>query len=89
MKAAANQVASRIEKVHPDLVKFFTPAATKLLEKDEISAVDALASAFATISGFDRPPARKSIITAQQGIATMQLTIEENSRLDGRRTAAR
>ena len=78
LEAAASQISSRLDAVHPELVQHFTPAATELLERDDgKSAVEALASAFATMSGYTQPPERKSLINGSKGTATLLLSFEE------------
>ncbi|CAK7340399.1 unnamed protein product [Dovyalis caffra] len=69
--SSAEQVVATLNGVHPESVEFFTPTAQKLIEEKGTSA---LAAALAHLSGFSRPPSSRSLISHEQGWATLQLT---------------
>ncbi|KAL2477795.1 DEAD-box ATP-dependent RNA helicase 3 [Forsythia ovata] len=73
LESSAEQVVATLSGVHPESVKYFTPTAQKLMERE---GVNALAAALATLSGFSRPPSSRSLISHEQGLVTLQLTRE-------------
>ncbi|KAA8536673.1 hypothetical protein F0562_029151 [Nyssa sinensis] len=69
--SSAEQVVATLSGVHPESLEYFTPTAQKLIKEQ---GVDALAAALAQLSGFSQPPSSRSLITHEQGLATLQLT---------------
>ncbi|KAJ6397384.1 hypothetical protein OIU77_018406 [Salix suchowensis] len=71
LESSAEQVVATLRGVHPESVEFFTPTAQKLIEEQ---GTNALAAALAHLSGFSQPPSSRSLISHEQGWATLQLT---------------
>ncbi|XP_061971586.1 DEAD-box ATP-dependent RNA helicase 3, chloroplastic-like isoform X1 [Populus nigra] len=71
LESSAEQVVATLSGVHPESVEFFTPTAQKLIEEQ---GTNALAAALAHLSGFSQPPSSRSLISHEQGWATLQLT---------------
>lgn len=71
MRAASLQVANRLDKVDPAVVKFFEPAAERLLQVQDPHF--SLAASLAALSGFTEVPKPRSLITQEEGVMTLRL----------------
>eukprot|EP00803_Ostreobium_quekettii_P002508 evm.model.scf_779.5 EVM.evm.TU.scf_779.5 scf_779:35823-41684(-) len=71
MQASTKSVLTRMGAVEPEVVKFFGPAAEKLLSSGDAQQV--LAAALASMSGFDRVPKPRSLLTQQEGWVTLRM----------------
>ena len=76
MEAAAYRVAMNLEQVNPDLDPYFLPMAEKLMED---GGVTKLARALAWMSGYKAPPSKRSLLTGEDELRTVQLKPEQES----------
>lgn len=75
LRAASRQVATRLDAVDPDVIKFFEPAAERLLQvKDPHHC---LAASLAALSGFTEVPKPRSLITQETGMQTLRVMADE------------
>lgn len=70
MQASTKSVMEKIQKVRPEVVKFFEPAAEKLLENE--SGKQILAAALASMSGFTKVPQSRSLLSQDEGMVTLR-----------------
>jgi len=62
-------ISSRLDAVHPEMSEKFFEAAQKKI--DESGSVEALAAAYAVMSGFTEPPAPRSLLTYEKGFVSV------------------
>eukprot|EP00803_Ostreobium_quekettii_P002697 evm.model.scf_840.6 EVM.evm.TU.scf_840.6 scf_840:56436-62199(-) len=72
MQASTKSVLTRMSSVEPEVVKFFGPAAEKLLTSGDAQQV--LAAALASMSGFDKVPRPRSLLTQEEGLVTLRVS---------------
>ncbi|GMH35171.1 hypothetical protein BSKO_03039 [Bryopsis sp. KO-2023] len=70
MQSSAKTVLQRMQVVEPEVVKFFQPAAEKVISSGNQAQV--LAAAFAAMSGFSSVPQHRSLLTHRAGYVTLR-----------------
>jgi len=70
MQASTKHVLDKIKDVQPEVLKFFEPAATKLVAAGNGTQV--LAAALASMSGFVKVPRPRSLLTQNEGMVTLR-----------------
>jgi ATP-dependent RNA helicase DDX21 len=86
MTAASRSVLTRLDKVEGGVIDFFVPAAEKLLSAGQPTRV--LAAALAAMSGFKSVPKPRSLLTGEDGRATLRL-LAASGRVDGYNSLAK
>jgi ATP-dependent RNA helicase DDX21 len=71
MSAAAKQVMGRLDQLDKDVVSFFSPVAKQVLASKDPQV--ALEAALAALSGIVTVPQRRSLLTMEEGMTTLQL----------------
>lgn len=70
MHSSTKHVLERMQQVQPEVLKFFEPAATKLMKSGDGAQV--LAAALASLSGFAKVPKPRSLLTQEEGKVTLR-----------------
>jgi len=83
MTTAARNVLTQLDKVDNGVIDFFVPAAERLLASDQPSRV--LAAALASMSGFQKPPLTRSLLTYEDGLVTLRI-LAPRGQIDGWRS---
>eukprot|EP00210_Caulerpa_lentillifera_P007790 g7434.t1 len=71
MQSSTKHVLEKMAKVQPEILKFFEPAAKKLMENGDSSQI--LAASIALLAGFDKLPTQRSLLTQEAGKVTLRL----------------
>lgn len=77
MHASALQVVQRLQRVEPDVQKFFLPAARLIMQGEQPEL--RLAAALAALSGRTEVPSPRSLITQEEGLVTLRLAAERGN----------